>query len=295
MPSPALPPRVPAHIHHAHPLPSLAPAIEVVTTRAIERALRDYPDIRAILLKGSHVRGDAGPFSDIDLDLLVDDLDDSAYAAWFDREAGQWHHVSVAIHSWDAWWEDAAEPVEWAMGLAALEVFHLCWARDASDAARFARPGIVHPAAGPELEDCFSDLGKAANALLRGDDLGARLAAQGVGRLCPTVLAVLNPGFPTTPVTSPRAALDAVLAFPVAPTGYREDLLCCLGLSNTAPTMEEVVEAAWRLVTGTIALLEAQFSGEDPTNPVFELGLDTALANRTLRAYVQQIHLSTGN
>ncbi|MGB3329964.1 MAG: nucleotidyltransferase domain-containing protein [Thermomicrobiales bacterium] len=290
------------------------PAIAALIQRAVNRARDTWPDARAILLKGSHVRGDAGPFSDIDLDVLVDvDVDggeDSVYAAWFDDETDRLRHVSVAIHPWQSWWDEAAEPVEWAWGLAALEVFQLLWARDATDAAPFAIPGILHPAAGPELEDCFSDLGKVRNARLRDDALGIRLAAQGAARLCPSVLATINPGYPATPVTSPRAAFDAVLAFPLAPTGYREDLLRCLGLTAEATTPDGIAAATERLVLGTIALLEehapiaggtdgagaASGSGaEEATASGFEMGLDTALADRTLRAYVQQIHLSTGN
>jgi len=278
------------------PLPLPDPAIDAVLRRALDRIHREYPAPRAILLKGSLVRGDAGPYSDIDLDVLVEHRDGSEYAAWFDDEAGRLHHVSVAIHDWDAWWDEAAEPVEWAMGLAALEVLQVLWARDADDARRLTGPGIQHPAAGPELEDCFSDLGKVRNALLRGDELGVRLAAQGVGRLVPTVLATINPGHPAAPVTSPRAALDAVLAFLVTPAGYRADLLRCLGLDGDPSPIHEVATAAERLVLGMIALLEEHLAqADDADGPRFETGLDTALANRTLRAYVHQIHLSTGN
>lgn len=272
--------------------PPLDPAIERVLQRALDRLLADHPGVRAVLLKGSLVRGDAGPYSDIDLDVLLDAEVESTYAAWFDREAGRLHHVSVAIHAWEAWWDEAAEPAGWAMGLAALEVLRLLWARDEADAHRFPDPGILHPAAGPELEDCFSDLGKVRNALLRDDALGVRLAAQGVGRLVPTVLATINPGYPPQPVTSPRAALDAVLAIPVAPESYREDLLRGLGLSGEASPVE-IAAAAERLVLGTIALLEHHLPEDGESR--FETGLDTALANRTLRAYVHQIHLSTGN
>ncbi|MGN6033331.1 MAG: nucleotidyltransferase domain-containing protein [Thermomicrobiales bacterium] len=279
------------------PLPSPDPAIDAVLRRALERIGREYPDARVILLKGSLVRGDAGPCSDIDLDVLVDRRDDSEYAAWFDEEGGRLHHVSVAIHDWEAWWDEAAEPAEWAMGLAALEVLQVLWSRDgdADAARRFTGPGIQHPAAGPELEDCFSDLGKVRNALLRNDDLGVRLAAQGVGRLAPTVLATLAPDYPSRPVTSHRAALDALLDLPVAPAGYRADLIRCLGLDGAASTPAEIASAAERLVLGTIALLEEHASLRDEDGPRFEIGLDTALANRTLRAYVHQIHLSTGN
>lgn len=281
--------------------PPLDRHVDAIIQRAIERIRHEYPDVRAILLKGSTVRGDAGPASDLDLDVLVDTLDESIYAAWFDAaisDAGQrrLHHVSVAIDTWDGWWEATHEPVEWAMGLPALEVCRVLWVRDREDAANFPTEGILHPDGGPELEDFISDLGKVQNAFLRGDDLGVRMAAQMTARLCPTVLIVLNPGYPPSPVTSARAALDAVLALPIAPEGYRDDLLRCLGLSAAPSTPQALVDACERLVHGTIALLEAHLPrpGEEAI-PRFEIGLDTALANRTLRAYIHQIHLSTPN
>ncbi|MGC4107786.1 MAG: nucleotidyltransferase domain-containing protein [Thermomicrobiales bacterium] len=256
------------------PVSPLTPAIESVIRRSLDRIHAVYPDTRAILLKGSLVRGDAGPYSDIDLDVLVDALDEAAYLAWFEEEAGRLHHVSIAVHTWETWWEDAAEPAAWAMGLAAQDVFLPLWTRT-------WRP-VLRPRQG-------------RNALLRGDALGIRLAAQGVGRLCPTVLAVVNPGYPSEPVTSPRAALDAILAFPVAPDGYLADLLCCLGLTDGATSISEVAAAAERLVSGVIALLEDHAAwSNNADDPHYEVGLDTALANRTLRAYVHQIHLSTG-
>jgi hypothetical protein len=288
------------------PAAPLSPEHDAIIQRAIARIRREYPSVRAILLKGSAARGDAGPASDLDLDALMDSgsIDESIYAAWFDRgtsdsptpDSGQrrLHHVSIAIDGWEAWWDASREPAEWAMGLPALEVCRVLWTRDPDDVAAFPSGGILHPAGGPELEDFISDLGKVQNAFLRGDDLGVRMAAQMAARLCPTVLAALNPG--CAPVTSSRAALDAILAFPIAPTGYRDDLLLCLGLSALASTPQDLVNACERLVHGTIALLETHLpllGGGDP--PRFERGLDTALANRTLRAYVQQIHLSTPN
>jgi predicted nucleotidyltransferase len=294
------------------PVP-LSPQHDAILQRAITRIRHEYPDVRAILLKGSAVRGDAGPASDLDLDVLVDGeaLTDGIYAAWFDsggpdpespdsesRESDRrrLHHVSLAIEPWDAWWESTHEPVEWAMGLPAREVCRVLWVRDPDDASAFPADGILHPAGDPELEDFISDLGKVQNAFLRGDDLGVRMAAQMTARLCPTVLTILNPAHPAKPVTSVRAALDAVLEFPIAPQGYRDDLLCCFGLSDASSSLQALVNACERLVFGTIALLEDHLPPLGASDePRFEIGLDTALANRTLRAYVHQIHLSTPN
>lgn len=265
------------------------PAIEAVLVRAVDRIRRDYPDVRAILLKGSLVRGDAGPYSDIDLDVLVSGADESSYAAWFDSENERLHHVSVAVHPRDVWWDEAEEPAEWSLGFAAIEVFRLLWVDDPEEAQRYRGPGLARRSGGPELEDFFSDLGKLRNARRSGDELGVRLAARAAAQLCPSVLAVLNPGHPADPITSPRAALDAALSFPVAPQGYPEDLLRCLGLSGEVSNTDDIVAAAKRLVLGTVSLLEEhQAWSADADTPRFELGLDEALAARTLSAYLHQ-------
>ncbi|MEE6170356.1 MULTISPECIES: GNAT family N-acetyltransferase [unclassified Mycolicibacterium] len=264
--------------------------IEAVLERATERTRHDYPRTRAILLKGSHVRGDAGPYSDIDLDVLVAGSEDSRYLAWFGEERGRLRHISVAVRPWDEWWEEAAEPVDWAMGFAAYEVFRLIWAAVDEDAARLRGTGVRHPAAQPELEDFFSDLGKVRNAWVAGDELGVRLAAHAAARLSPSVLAAANPGYPAAPVVSARAAIDAALAFPVAPQGYREDLLLCLGLSDGHSAMTDVAVAAERLVMGTISLLRDHRAwSPDPDDPRFEIGLDEALADGTLSRYLGQL------
>ncbi|WP_165606021.1 GNAT family N-acetyltransferase [Mycolicibacterium mucogenicum] len=263
--------------------------IETILDRAIARTRRDYPGTRAVLLKGSHVRGDAGPYSDVDLDVLVAGSEDSCYLAWFDEERGRLRHISVAIRSWDEWWEESAEPVDWAMGFAADEVFRLIWAAVDEDAERLRGSGVRHPAAQPELEDFFSDLGKVRNSWVAGDELGVRLAAQAAARLSPSVLAVVNPGYPAEPVVSARAAIDAALAFPVAPQGYREDLLLCLGLSGGPSTVADVTAAAERLVMGTVSLLRDHRAwSPDPDDPRFEIGLDEALADGTLSSYLGQ-------
>lgn len=266
-------------------------AIEAVLERASDRIRLDHPGTRAILLKGSLVRGDASPYSDIDLDVLVAEADESSYAAWFDNEGGRLHHVSVAVHPWDEWWEGGEESAEWSIGFAALEVFRLLWAENPEEAARYHRPGLLRPAGDPELEDFFSDLGKVRNAQRTGDEIGVRLAAQAAARLCPSVLAAVNPGYPAEPVTSVRAALDAALSFPIAPQGYRKDLLRCLGLSGEPSASADIAAAAERLVLGTISLLEDHRAwSTDPDNPRFEIGLDDALASRTLRTYMNQTH-----
>ena len=70
-----------------------------------------------------------------------------------------------------------------------------------------------------------------------------RLAAQTLGSLCPSLLRPLNP--PVAP-SHRHAALTAALAFRVAPEGYRDDLLRCLGLEGEPSTARDVHDAARR-------------------------------------------------
>lgn len=90
----------------------------------------------------------------------------------------------------------------------------------------------------------------------RGD--GVRVSRRRFGkhrpRLCPALLAPLNAS--TQPGTRPKA-LKAALDLTVAPDGYHDDMLLCLGLNGQASTVDDALAAGPRLVQGTLALLEA--------------------------------------
>lgn len=224
--------------------------------RWADRLREEIPGSVAILLKGSHARGDAGPHSDIDFDVLVAGAATERYPVWFDRDTdSRLRHVSVGVQDAAGWLNDAGEPEPWAYGLQVRESMRLLWAENPDLRERLDRPWREHPPAEPELEDWFESLGKMRNAACRGDELGLRRAAQDLARYTPTLLRPLNP---EVWATSPRSALDLVLAFPVAPAGYRDDLLACLGLAGSA-TVEAIRAAGERLVAGTLDLLGAHF------------------------------------
>jgi phosphoribosyl-AMP cyclohydrolase len=270
----------------------------------VERLRAGIPDAVAVLLKGSHARDVAGPHSDVDLDVLVAPGPRDDYRAWLVERGGRLVHVSVAVQELDGWLGEAAEHVSWAFGLPAHETTRLLWARDEALRARLDRPAQLHPPMEPELEDTVEGFGKVRNALRRGslladrhraavrtdrdeheptlDDLALRLAAQGMAQLCPSLLRPVNPD--VSPTHRHEALLSA-LAFPVAPTGYRDDLLLCLGLSGRASTAREVHDAARRLLTGILALLRehpACLEGQLPPD------LYGYLMDGTLERYVAQ-------
>lgn len=113
-----------------------------------------------------------------------------------------------------------------------------------------ARSRSLSPLARPAL--------KVRCSALRGDEVGARLEAQAAARFAaPTVCALNDP----EPVTDPRSALAAVLAFPIAPPGWTVDLPVSMGLAIAA--LDQTVEATIRLVTGTLRLARERNPGVD--------------------------------
>jgi phosphoribosyl-AMP cyclohydrolase len=247
----------------------------------VERLRADEPRALAVVLKGSYARGDAGPWSDVDFDVLTAGAPRVAYPVYLaEALTRRLVLVSVACTPLEAWLAGAAEPEAWAFGLPVAERTRLLWAADAAVRARVDRPALRHPPGGVELEDLVGDLGKVRNALARGDDLALRLAAQGLAGLCPSVLRPLNP-----PVSagSRTEALRLVLDFPVAPPTYREDLLLCLGLTGRAAAPEAVAAAAARLVDGVVSLARQHARLLGPELPPH---LPRYLADGTLERYL---------
>lgn len=247
------------------------------------RLRREIPGCAAVILKGSHARGAAGAFSDIDFDVLVEGDPSEEYLAFFtEDESGKIRHVSVAVQDVAGWLGESREPVSWSYGLAAAETTHLVWARDAALSRQLDHPARMHPPEEPELEDYIEAWGKIRNAHRRGDDLVMRISAQKLARLCPTLLRPLNP---EPKVANRIEAMYAVLAFPVAPEGYRDDLLRCFGLSTAATSMDELLEAARRLTLGTVALLMEHAATIGPLLPD---DLAAALGDGRLARYIRQ-------
>ena len=176
--------------------------------RWVRRVRHQVPDGVAVFLVGSYARGDAGPHSDVDLDVLVAEGPRNEWPTWFDVDGGRLVCVSVWIRDVATWLASQQESQGWAFGLASVETVRLCWVADESWRARLERSQLAHPPGEPELDHLVGDLGKVANAWHRGDELGLRLAAQDLARSCPSLLWPLNPH---PPVGSRHAALRAAL------------------------------------------------------------------------------------
>jgi phosphoribosyl-AMP cyclohydrolase len=226
---------------------------EELVQRWVRRLRQEVPGVVAVFLAGSHVRGDAGPGSDVDFDVLVDQGPRDELPAWFDADGPRLVRVEAWVHDLDQWLASQQESQDRAFGLAAAEPLRLCWVADGWR-TRLERSRLLHPTGEPELDHFLGDLGKLANARRRGDELTLRLAAQDLARSCPTLLQPLNPH---PPVASRQEALLAALEAAVAPPGYRDDLLVCLGLAGRPSGAEQVHATAARLAAGVVALLEA--------------------------------------
>ena len=254
----------------------------------VERLRKEIPGVVAVVLKGSHVRGNAGPFSDLDFDVLVFDEEIAdAYLTWIVDDGDGWLvHVSVAVERLDDWLHGFKETSSWSFGFPSSEVTRLMWLGRTSLRAELDRASREHPGGEPELEDFIEELGKARNARLRGDEIPVRLAVQEIAWLCPSLLLPLNRS--ASPGTRPEA-LIAALDLDVVPEGYRDDMLFCLGLSGRVSTVDEVLEAGERLVLGTLALLEAN---ADVICPGLAPHLPDLLSSGLLRRYLEQGHTS---
>ena len=89
-------------------------------------------------------------------------------------------------------------------------------------------PSLLHPAAGPELEDFLDFVLKAKRSAISADELGLRWFAQSAASLAPTLLIPLNEA------RIVADALDAALSLTVAPDTYPADLRVCLGLASAS-------------------------------------------------------------
>jgi phosphoribosyl-AMP cyclohydrolase len=250
----------------------------------VDRLRQEIPNVSAVILKGSYARGEPGPHSDLDFDVLVDREPCEEYRAWFEEtDAGNLRHVSVAVQDLGSWMTDVREPAYWAYGLAAAETTRLIWVRDEMLRAQLDHPARLMPPGEPELEDFIEAFGKMTNAWSQRNDLAIRLAGHKLGLLCPGLLRPMNPDVQPS---NRRAAMLAALNFPVAPEGYREDLLLCLGHSGRASTLQDIHNAGRRLTFGIIAMVHAQaevFEGLLPDD------LHRYLLDGTLERYIRQI------
>jgi hypothetical protein len=214
------------------------------------RLRREVPDAVAVFLTGSQLRGDAGPHSDIDFDILVAEGPRDEWPGFVAVRGDRPVRISTWIRDVDTWLAGTQESQDWAFGLSCADPLRLCWAGE-SWRDRLDRTEVTYPVGPPEVDHFEGEAGKVANAWVAGDEPVLRLAAADLARSVVSVLAPLNP---RPPVRSRAAALHSLLGFDVAPAGYGADMPTCLGLRGE-PQAGAVAAAARRLAIGTLGML----------------------------------------
>lgn len=253
--------------------------------RWVMRLRREEPQAAAILCHGSYARGAAEPFSDLDLDVLIDGEPEAGYRSAFDvLPDGRLLHATIATLNLDEWVAQFAEPAEseeWAFFLPARQTAQLLWATPEAAAVLEGRI-TLELVSSPQLQDLLESAAKVRNALARNDALGVRQSAQDAALRVPALLALLTP---IALVETRREALQAALDLPTPLPHYRDDLLACLGLHERSLPAAELAAAALRLTVGTLELLRTH---SDALINLVEPGLPEALADGNLLRLVTE-------
>lgn len=228
----------------------------------VDRLQASFPDALAIFLAGSHARGDHGPYSDVDLTVVVRRPRRVDYLAFWPEDAGRPVHVSIDLTTKRKLLEGQRRPAKWSLGLPARQAVRVLWAAD-PDLAGLAE--WRYPPGPGELEDFLEYAGKILNARCCGDELALRAAAQGLATRWPALVAPLNP-----PVLaeSPMHAVRLALGFPNVPESSPDDWLVCFG--HRPASADELHRRAMRLAAGTVNQLRAAL---ERGNPLDWLGL----------------------
>lgn len=233
------------------PCVTVLPATNVVIADWTERLRTLAPDVAAVVLRGSHARGNATIYSDIDVDVLTTGERDPSWPVSIDERDGVLYHVSVALTSVASWLAEEQEPESYGFGLPIEVPIRVLWTADPRLAGKTA---LHHPPGTVELEDAVSSYGKILSRRRFGTRHRLALATQELAGYVPGLLQPLHPHI----VASDRAsALDAALGFTNVPDGYRDDLLACQGLAAAPSSPDALVAAAGRLITGSLDVMRA--------------------------------------
>jgi predicted nucleotidyltransferase len=125
-----------------------------VLDRIIVRLRAAEPKLQAVVLCGSHARGEGAPFSDVDIMALTAGPPKRQERAWFEiGTEGQMLHVSVGAESLEDFEEAETEAASWALGFPVEDTMQLAWATPKGRAVLGDDPSEWLPAGTPELED----------------------------------------------------------------------------------------------------------------------------------------------
>lgn len=224
----------------------------------VDRLRAVEPAAIGVLVTGSYAACRATHQSDLDVTVLTAMPSLAHYRTWFEPRPGAPLHVSAGARALDAWVDEGKAAADWALGFPTEEVAAWVWTTDAARTVLGDPPVMRRPPAAPDLEDFLECATKVKRAAAAGDGLGARWHAHQLGGYAIRLLRPLNP---ERRVTDVRDALRVALDLPVAPIGYRDNLLPCLGLRRASDG--EVAGAAVHLATTILAFLRERMPDVD--------------------------------
>lgn len=233
---------------------------EPLIEEAASRVRELEPETIAVLVFGSFARARADARSDLDLRAVTAVEPRVRYRMWFqDRPHTEPLHVSVGADELETWLERRGRPDWWTFGFPARQVLRYVWATERARERLGEDPSYDVPAGPPELEDFVEYVGKVQRCAARGDVLGARLFAQGVGLLAPRLLR--RPEHEVV-VHDRREAVEAALSLAEVPEHYRADLPVALGLAQADDAA--VIAAVLRLGRELLSYLREHRPDVDP-------------------------------
>lgn len=241
---------------------------------AQDRSLRGLPDLvpltaelrsaepraRAFMVFGSFARGDAGPYSDVDLRIITaGEPVERDRVRFLGGDQGPLVHVSIGSRSFTELATSLKKPDEWPWMAGILARAHVL--DDPDDLVgtlrrlvETHRPAHLITAAGMhyDLETLLEGITKCKNAHASSDDGEVFVNARHVAEYAIVLLLTVND---VVPALGRRAWRTRAVTLPVAPPGYGADIALCTGDAGQARTGAEVFAAAMRLGEGTLRLL----------------------------------------
>ncbi len=222
--------------------------------RIVARLRAVEPSLLAVVLCGSHARGSASAYSDVDVLAVTSESPQRRERAWFEPTPnGASVHISVELMSAAdfAAEGDSSEPVSWGLGFAVVDTMRLVWATDEGRQLVGDDPTECHSAGASELEDFAECYMKIRRAAAEGDAVLLRWSSRMLAEFSVGLLRELNPA---VQVSSTVEALKAALSFRECPETYAHDVRVCWGLLPA--TDDDVVRSATRLQQSVLERLK---------------------------------------
>lgn len=237
----------------------------------VDRLRAEEPGALALLVTGSYAAGDAAPDSDLDLTLLTEEEPAVRDRTWIEQTAEGPLHVSIGARRLEEWLERRHQPASWSFGFPVEAPARFAWTAKESVRKKLGDPPTIRrPAGRSELEDFFELAMKLRRAVSTRDWIGARWWARVLADLAPALLVPLNP---ERRVSDQRTALEAALALPNVPDGWREHLSVCFGLEPAANA--EVADHGLRLARSVLAFLRERRPDVDQPDLAVHLAAGT--------------------